>query len=137
MSVLPDLLSPKPEISGEYQHLLESLQFGGAISKIVKVLRIVEVSTNENDSRMWTEHEGLSASQLDFLQQKRICINDSGCRRIEQATRGQEKSPLWRQMRQMRLTASNFGRVFKRIKSRHPKSLLEGLLVTNQLTPPL
>jgi len=51
-------------------------------------------------------------------------LTDEEIKVIEEGTRGQRSNPVWSNMRQSRLTASNFGRVLKAIRNNTSPSSL-------------
>ena len=128
LSKMPtDRLSVNPDIRDANKHILKTIFSGGVLSEAVRVLPASSAAEAEGTAT-WTDHIGtLTPDQVEFLRKKSVCLNAHGCQRIQALTRSQADSTLWKKMRKIRMTASNFGLVVRRIKSRYPE-LLESLL---------
>lgn len=79
--------------------------------------------------------EDISASDLEAKKQeflnKHVCVSSTQIAKIQSSTSKQSSSGLWHSERRIRLTASNFGKVYRRRPSIPVKNLVKSLLYSN------
>ena len=63
-----------------------------------------------------------------------LTVTADKVREVERNTRDQHQSPFWYSVRRFRLTASMFGRIFKRLPTTPPDSLVKELLHSKQIS---
>ena len=63
-----------------------------------------------------------------------LTVTADEVREVERNTRDQYQSPLWYSVRQFWLTASVFGRIFQRLPTTPPDSLVKELLHLKQIS---
>nr|XP_034320463.1 uncharacterized protein LOC105318911 [Crassostrea gigas] len=109
-------------------------------NRFMKKLRNLKQSTTTNAKRAYGEDatevtEDISASDLEAKKQeflnKRVCASSTQIAKIQSSTSKQSSSGLWHPERRKRLTASNFGKVYRRRPSIPVKNLVKSLLYSN------
>jgi len=63
-----------------------------------------------------------------------LAVTADKVREVERNTRDQHQSPFWYSVRRFRLTASMFGRIFQRLPTTPPDSLVKELLHSKQIS---
>ncbi len=133
-TALPLLLLPAVSLSGSA--LLE-LEDGGVCVCVWSVLF-------DKDTRVWTETGAVGPSETSQMPsrnellervtafKKSLCLSSERIRQMERETTEQSQSSLWYSARRYRLTASVFGKVFQRLPTTPPDSLVKNLLHPQQ-----
>lgn len=109
-------------------------------NRFMKKLRNLKQSTTTKAKRAYGEDatevtEDISASDLEAKKQeflnKHVCVSSTQIAKIQSSTSKQSSSGLWHSERRIRLTASNFGKVYRRRPSIPVKNLVKSLLYSN------
>ena len=98
----------------------------------------------DKDTQVWTDQDALVEtphlpSRSDLMEQvstfkESIHVSPERIRQIERETKDQSQSALWYSTRHYRLTASVFGKVYQRLPSTPPDSLVKELLHPQQFS---
>ena len=95
----------------------------------------------DKDTQVWTDQDASveTPSRGDLMERvsafkESLHVSPERIRQIERETKDQSQSALWYSARRYRLTASVFGKVYQRLPSTPPDSLVKGLLHPQQFS---